>query len=190
MNQAGLEYIKQSDFEDLQMKLKLANERAQQLETWEQVALANLSKANIKNAELQAEHHHTYTRLVQCLNELEAIRADVLTTTQARDRDIFWRLANPLRKFVGYFPRPIVVYSRKSLKLVYWLVTPWKMKTRFQFIKNRNELLMQQSTANMQNNKQTMISDQNIQIENIVLNMSANDLYERMKALMNEPLKS
>ena len=186
MTQEGLEYIKQSDIEDLQMKLKLANERAQQLETWEQVALANLSKANIKNAELQAEHHHTYTRLVQCLNELEAIRADVLTTTQARDRDIFWRLANPLRKFVGYFPRPIVVYTRKSLKLV----SPWKMKTRFQFIKNRNELLMQQSTANMQNNKQTMISDQNIQIENIVLNMSANDLYERMKALMNEPLKS
>jgi hypothetical protein len=169
-----------------QAELKHTLERAFQIETWEKLALARLHEANIKVSEHQSAHHQTHLSLIQSLKDNESLRLQLQSIIQERDNDIFWRLANPFRKIIATFPRPMILYSRKILKLLYWAATPWKMKSRLQYIKNRNAALIQtidpctQKTTNMLNL---------VQIPNtndIVLNASARDLYTQILKSMTE----
>jgi hypothetical protein len=177
----------QANYANCQAELKLALERALQIEVWEKIALARLHDANIKGSEYQAAHHQTHLRLIQSLKDYEAIHSHLQAIIQARDRDIFWRLANPLRKFVGILPWPIAKYSRKTFKLLYWVVTPWKMKHRLQYLKNRNNLQVQQANNSMHIMKNVLDSDHEANAKDIVLNPSARDLYEKIQKNMTGP---
>lgn len=179
MNSENLDASKCHDYASLQVALKLALARAIQLEAWEKTALAQLSQANIKNALIHEEHHQTFLNLRRCLEHTNTIQALLDATILAHDRDIFWRLANPVRKSIAYLPKPVVVYGRKFFKLSYWLLTPWKMKARFQYIKAKNNLSTKSAITQIQNNS-------HVKQEHTTLNDSSQDLYEKIKAVMND----
>jgi hypothetical protein len=178
--------LQQNNDTSYQAELKHTLERAFQIEAWEKLALARLHEANIKLSEHQFTHHQTHLSLIQSLNDNESLRLQLQSIIQARDSDIFWRLANPFRKVIATFPRSMILYSRKILKLLYWAASPWKMKSRLQYIKNRNAALIQtidpftQKTTNMLNSVQTPNTN------DIVLNASARDLYTQILKSMTE----
>lgn len=176
----------QPNFANCQAELKLARERALQIEAWEKIALTKLTEAQIKISEHQSAHHQTHLRLIQSLSDIEALNSNMHALMQARDRDMFWRLANPIRKLIGILPRPMVVYSRKSLKLLYWVATPWKMKARLQHIKNRNNAVAQEPSQRAHNTTGDIGSNQKTSTKDIVLNHSAKDLYEKIQKSKTE----
>ena len=192
MDQENFNANQHANTASTQAELKLAIKRMGQIAAWEQIAVAKLHQANIKIAEHQAAHHQTFLRLRSCLQHVEAVEAHMKATMQARDSDIFWRLTNPLRRLKSYMPKTIMTYSRKCLKLVYWAATPWKIKARLQFIKNRNALQNQKKSSDMLNSEQAVHPSHAVNSQatpNIVLNASATDLYERIQKAMIEPIE-
>jgi hypothetical protein len=176
----------QTDDASSQDELKLAIERALQIEAWEKIALTRLHEANIKISEHQADHHQTHLRLIQSLKDNEALHLQLQSIIDARDSDIFWRLGKPFRKLIGIFPRPMIMYSRKILKLLYWAATPWKLKSRFQYVKNRNVAQIKAVTHTTQISTNVLGSDQKTNAGDIVLNPSAQDLYTQILKSMTE----
>ena len=173
-----------------QAELKLALARALRIEAWEKMALARLHEANIKSSEHQAAHHQTHLRLIQSLKDYEALHSHLHAIIQARDRDLFWRLANPFRKIIATFPRPIILYSRKILKLLYWVATPWKMKSRLQYINNRNSALIQAIDPRTQNTTNPLDLIQTTNSSDIILNASSKDLYTQILKSITESKKA
>lgn len=169
-----------------QAELKHTLERAFQIEAWEKLALTRLHEANIKVSEHQFAHHQTHLRLIQSLKDNESLRLQLQSIIQARDNDIFWRFANPFRKIITTIPRPMILYSRKILKLLYWIATPWKMKSRLQYIKNRNAALIQTIDPCTQNTTNMLNLVQMPNANDIVLNASARDLYTQILKSMTE----
>lgn len=176
----------QSDLASCQAALKTAVERATQFELWEKTALIKLSQANLKIYEHQAAHHQTHLRLIQSLNNFAAIQSDMQGFIQTRDNDVFWRLGKRLRNFISIFPKPVITYSRKILKLIYWAATPWKMKSRLQFIKNRNHVQAKLLDDIAENAGYTYESDQKINSTDITMNASATDLYRSIQKSIAE----
>jgi hypothetical protein len=169
-----------------QAELKHSLERAFQIEAWEKLALARLHEANINLSKLQFAHHQTHLTLMRSLEENESLRLQLQSIIHARDNDIFWRLANPFRKIISIFPRSIILYTRKILKLLYWAATPWKLKSRLLDLKTRNATLIQAIDPCTQRTTNTPQLIQTTNTNQIDLDLSSRDIYTQILKSITE----
>ena len=83
-----------------------------------------------RTAELEGEVH----RLRQALQEQQMTLQAIQTSTS-------WRLIAPLRSALGGLPPSVKAVLRRSAKAGWWAVTPWRIRARLAFIRDRNARL-------------------------------------------------
>ncbi|KAG8150525.1 glycosyltransferase [Burkholderia catarinensis] len=56
---------------------------------------------------------------------------------EAVTQSMLWRIVSPARRVGALVPSTARVYARRTLKAMWWTVTPWKMRARLEFMRQR-----------------------------------------------------
>jgi glycosyltransferase involved in cell wall biosynthesis len=125
-----------------QLTTELATLRSQ-VATWESLKLC----AAVERDQLQQERDQLQQERDQLQQERDQLQQERDQLQQERDqlqqeRDLVlsstsWRMMAPARWAMGLMPCGLRFYVRRVVKLLYWLITPYRMRQRIAFLKAR-----------------------------------------------------
>jgi lipopolysaccharide biosynthesis protein/GT2 family glycosyltransferase len=94
-----------------------------------------LLRVNAEAADREGELRRRVDALVEAIaardGELAGLRRIAASTT--------WRMTAPLRRAAGALPSGLKLQIRRLLKLIWWILTPWRLPARLRFLRARSE---------------------------------------------------
>src|SRR5262249_12416580 len=84
------------------------------------------AQANTTGAELQAKYNELQSEFQALRRQLDAVIGSMT-----------WRITAPLRTVAARLPAPLRLGMRRTVKLGWWLVTPWAIRQRLKSLRER-----------------------------------------------------